>query len=333
MYVLLLILIIGVVLFGRTFFWKVPKNHYAVPTIFGKRKSFNFKEGLHIWPPSPIGGTQHISLAPRLIEVDVIFQLKDELEMTTSVAMPYTPDPKLKDPDTKVNKFSSIAENEEAILKKNAQTFLKEKFGIIAGRVNSQTFLDNLATVGAILNAMMRLKNLPHLNHDKTTCGVNDCTMEKMVPSNKILSFYKTHWQIVKAFIDKEKSHPEERSTFEEDWGIDIGRITFSQPRYSVETQKARESVRQAEKRTGAVTEVIGLVAKAETDAHLEPPDAQALVEKVMDPQASKAYLTIQGKGGEGNVLVMSELFGRKTQAQDGERKGKKGNKGQGGSQ
>ncbi len=331
MYILVLILIIGAILFGRTFFWKVPKNHYAVPMIFGERKSFNFKEGLHIWPPSPIGDIQRISLAPRLIEVDVIFQLKDELEMTTSVAMPYAPDPKLQDPNTKINKFSSITENEEAILKKNAQTFLKEKFGIIAGRVESQTFLDNLATVGAILNAMMRLKNLPHLNHDKTTCGVSGCTMEKMVPSNKILSFYKTHWQIVKALIDNEKLCPEERSTFEEDWGIDIGRITFSQPRYSTETQKARESVRQAEKRTGAVKEVIGLVAQAETDAHLEPSDAQALVEKVMDPQASKAYLTIQGKGGEGNVLVLGDLLGRKTQTQDGEKKTKRGDKGQGG--
>lgn len=329
---------------------KCPANSYSVLYLLGARSEGARREGEWIvWPGTifgkEIGSVKSISLLDRNIKIPVVFQSKDEAELTFDLTAPYVPDPEVRDKKTGIDRFSSlifrsgdngeIKDCEAEVIPPQFTAYVQAKVSAACGQIVAEELLHKQAPLGAYLNSILRLAIAPHLSHNPAICELGtSCEFPNQVPAERIVEFYEAHWKSVKAQLDEEDKKPDARSSAEQRWGIDIKPISVSQPRFTPDTQKAREEklkVQERAKAMGTAFKHIKNAQKPITERNglgLSPNEAVAFVQERLDPSIKKAHFTILGNATNAtNVIRPDEFFGAEESSREEKGKSGKGRK------
>ncbi|MFH0806660.1 MAG: SPFH domain-containing protein [Candidatus Brennerbacteria bacterium] len=295
----------------------IPAYHFGVVERFGERIAI-FREGLNFKIPL-IDKIELISLELSEIPTVVSFTTKDRLPLQCNGSLQYRPDP---DMGGAKNVFVTMSED---IVTSGIKEAIKAKLGSLGGTRNAEEFIVNRNAIADLINATLRMKVPPHLNHDKTMCGakiqkkiseqvnVVDCDLPQEVLSDDLLEYYRSHWRTVKKIIDEERSRPTDRSAYEERYGIDIVAFALADVDFSEETKKAFEKEQQAKARRRAFTDKIEM-AKEAKNLGASAQEALNAADVSLDPSIKKSVLSVEGETG-----VLGGFIGALTQKKGGD--------------
>ncbi|MEE8131621.1 MAG: SPFH domain-containing protein [Candidatus Paceibacterota bacterium] len=290
LYLIFIIIVCGVLLSDSIVL--IPAYHFGVVERFGNRTGRIFREGLGFKLPF-IDKVQLISMELTETDVSVVFTTKDKLQLTCSGSLQYRSYPEIKDKEGR-NVFISMSEK---IITSGIRDAIKAKLGALGGVKNGEDFIENRHAVADIINCFFRFKKLPHRDHDPQDCGVKNCDIPAGdILAENLLEFYKKHWVVVKAELDKEKEELT-GSVIEQRYGIDIEFYALSDISFSEETQKAFEKEKQAEARQRAFKMKISM-AKEVKDLGASPQVAFNAADVSLNPEIKKKVISVEGEAG-----------------------------------
>ncbi|PIP73162.1 MAG: hypothetical protein COW88_02835 [Candidatus Lloydbacteria bacterium CG22_combo_CG10-13_8_21_14_all_47_15] len=222
-------------------FVMVPKAHYGLPILFGKRWRSEVDEGFHFRIP----WAEQIELYPyelNTLQIKVKVFSMDKIEIEVEGSVQYRPDRLLLR-----DKYATMSENAIQIGLIDA---VESELGKIAGTKDANIFVESRQELEDIINATLRCSNPPHLNpraYEPQYAGNGD------VPPDDRIAFYKKHHRQIREELEREKGHPEMWSVIELRYGFDIEVYALSKVDFTAETKKSLEEKRQAEAHVAAV--------------------------------------------------------------------------------
>lgn len=283
----------------------IPAYHFGVVERLGKRIDI-FYEGINLKIPL-LDRIQLISLELDKIPVVVNFTTKDRLTLTCRGSLQYRPDPKIEDPFGFPCVFVTMSED---IVTSGIEEAIKGKLGSLGGTRDAAEFIENRNAIADLINATLRMETPPHLRHDKTRCNAQiakkdtkgattlvSCDLPEEVLAPDLLEFYRSHWRIVKAQIDDEAKHPEQRSSHETRYGIDIVTFALADVDFSPETKAAFEKEKQAEARARAFDKKIEMANKAK-NLGANAQESLNAADVSLDPTIKKSIVSVEGEAG-----------------------------------
>lgn len=274
------LLIIAVVLgYGLR---KIPPMHYGRVNAFGKRGRV-VEEGLRFLMPFVEEVELHSKELER-IPLEVTVTSKDQLEIVLKLSVEFVLD---------LNLITAYEERSKERANGLAER-IKTVVGEIAGVEKADDFIRRREAIVHLINCLLRLKDLPHKN----------------IPIGQRLNFYETFAQDIDGYLEEETAKPDERSSIEEDYGIDILIANLTQVDFGAATKAALEKNKQLQATMKGTKHLLGTATHAQTALKLEGESAVnfALVSAGL---AKKQVVGVEGHGmspipflnlgGEGN--------------------------------
>lgn len=126
-------------------------------------------------------------------------------------------------------------------IRKGLEGKIRQELGIISGKTKGFDFVRMHEEISLIINSLLRLKNVPHLNPRLINSSY---VAGSEVPPEERISFYrdKGNKAKIKEFLKEEGGNPEERSEAEEMYGVDIMEFTLDPPDFTDEMKKGLEA-------------------------------------------------------------------------------------------
>lgn len=274
--------------------------NYGVVWRFGGQTKGTRKEGLNFKIPI-IDEIKIVSLQLQTKIIKVEFTTKDNLRLTIPGSLQHRADPKVC--STKDGKNVFVRTSDEAITT-GVEKDVQAKLGGIGGKYNGEDFIQNRQALDSIINSILRLDVPLHLSHDIAACGQGGCCFcrnqeNRQVEADQLIDFYNAHWRQIKALLDDEENHVENRSGIEKRYGIDIVKYSLSEVDFTKETQAAQEEQKQADYRTEAGKKVIGLAEKVKKSLP-NISDQQVLnwADSILNPDTPRTMISVEGDSG-----------------------------------
>lgn len=299
----------------------VPPFHYGVHEFLGKRTGYVSTEGPALIFPF-LGSVTIVSRELKRIPFKAKFTSEDETEINAEGDIQYRADPRIKDSEQK-NVHVEISED---VLTHGIDEPIEEQIDTLGGLEKLTNFITNRQAISFYLNCFFRLKEMPHLNHDKLNCGIENCEMPQEVPVDNVIDYYQAHWSKVKKVLDREeKELPDDHSPTEERYGIDIVTVTLGQIGFTEKTREALEKKLQTTRRREEFQIRMGMVRDVLAIGDVNFQEAANMVDVALEPEIArkKQIISVEGEAGILGALL-SGIAGGNT-ARTGAIKGKKG--------
>ncbi|MBI2046371.1 MAG: hypothetical protein HYT28_03060 [Parcubacteria group bacterium] len=280
----------------------IPKAHYGVRLILGRRISkmsgvgrFFFgkgvcDEGLRLKIPF----LEKIELFPyelATIPIDVKVFSSDKLEITVQGSVQFRPDKELLE--------KIYAEMSENAIKVGLVDAVEYELGNIAGSKEGDVFIQSREELGNLINCVLRLKVPPHYEpHKYSTQEDLYCENGEIQPEKRI-EFYKINKKKIREMLDGEAQEVTLRSPIEERYGFDIVTFALARVDFSAATKKALEEKRQAEARADIMPEKIKMM-QLLGDKGLTPEQANNASDVMLGKAAPRQVHSFEFEGLEG---------------------------------
>ena len=278
------------------------KDERGVVDFWGKRTGRIVDDGPSLIVPGFHKVPEAISLKPAVVLIETTFTSRNRQGLIFKCTVQYAPDMKLKIGNDSVFDMQS----EEAI-HQGLVDAIKDKLGDLGGALETDAFISGRIALGQFFNCEMKLSTPPHLDHkkgDPDKCGVPDCEFPDKVPAKDLIEFYHAHFVIGKKKLDGETGEPDDRSSLEQRFGIDIRALDITLIDFTKETKAAFEKEEQAKAEKRAMDEKakivdlkIGLVKKDIKETGADPVTAHNSVEMEFHPEerANKKTYSVEG--------------------------------------
>lgn len=266
---------------------------FAAVTHFWRRTGRILTEGVNfVWPIVSI--IERFNEQLDSDEVAVTFTTKDRVAATTDGSLQWRPDREIVIAERTVKtmfggkrivkNWLRFIENDEDVIIQGIRDAVKSTLGAVAGRQTADDFIQGRDALGLLINAILRLKDVPHDNPSAVVAmmeqdrlekgGAGDeiklgtltipvssirkkgdrdvvetkdvpCILHGEVRPEHVLTFYGTYGKYIRQLLEEEHSKPD-KSTIEERYGIHIETYALAGVKFTDATQRAFERERQA---------------------------------------------------------------------------------------
>lgn len=208
---------------------EVPTVHYGVVLFLKKRTKRELKEGWHFTIPF-FNSVELFSLEVQTLPVEVSFFSKDRLEVVAKGSLQWKPDRHLLQ-----DIFMTM---DEKTIVQGLLDAVKGELGVIGGTKEAGAFIEKREAINFLINCVLRLSMPPHVEKD-------------LSPAQRLAYYTKNAVEIRKR-LDDEANHPDDRSSVERLYGIDVVKFALADVDFSAETRKSMELKKQMEQKLKA---------------------------------------------------------------------------------
>ncbi|MDO8557151.1 MAG: SPFH domain-containing protein [Candidatus Jorgensenbacteria bacterium] len=278
----------------------IPAYNFGVVERFGKRTRVLY-EGLNL--RLPFEEVKFISMEVISVEVKTGFTTFDKLHLTCVGSLQYRANPDVRDEENR-NVFVTMS---ESIIKSGIVAGIEAKLGALGGVYKGEDFIQSRHAIADIINAFLRLGTLPHEEHQKNGCGVQDCKfIGQRVEAKDLIEFYNSHWDWIKKMLSETQGSSQ--SGIETLYGIDIRKFELSDISFEKETKEAFEKEQQVKAKKNAYLTKLAMAKITMRKLGASPQVALNSVDVALDPQVKKSVVSVEGEIG-----VLGGLLGKLT--------------------
>lgn len=289
------LLAIIVILFCNSFVI-IPSYHFGVLSVLGRRirgENGILREGPHLtWPF--ISSVELVSMELVKKDIRFAFTTHDKLRLQIEGVFQYRPDPDVLDFDER-NIFVTVSEE---VIVAGVVEAVEARLGGLGGKCNHEVFVENRQALGDIINAILRLQNPPHIDHE-------------VEAGEALVAFYNANWPIIRKILADEKKNLKDRSRIERRYGIDVEAFDLGNVDFTPETQAAFEEEKQAEARAKAADGRLRIASRFKDEVGVSPQTAVDEADLLMDPFIKKTIVSVQGEVGVLSGLIAGVAGGR----------------------
>lgn len=242
---------------------KVPYAHYGAVTRLGERQTRILREGYHFVLPF-IDTVVLISYKIQTLDVEVPVTSRDKWKIDIIGSAKWRPDndnTKTENPRTGrlEPNVLGILEVPEKTITKGLIDAVKNYLGQVAGQHDAEDFISKRRAIHDIISAVLLLEKPPHLypntlNSTESGDGKLDphenfsefIDKSGEVSLEKVTEFYEKYRSVIRKILENQ-DQDESHSAIEKLYRIVIQTFDLSTVKYSEESAKALESIKQRE--------------------------------------------------------------------------------------